>query len=58
MPSPAAFKQADVTRAVKGFRAAGMEVGAARIERDGTITILTLKGGETGKGPDPDQLLK
>lgn len=43
MPNrPALFKQVDVTRAVKGYLAAGLSVGAVRIEQDGAITVTTL----------------
>ena len=54
----AAFTQSDLTRAVKGCLAAGLDVGAARIERDGTITILTKDGSASKvRGPNPDELL-
>ena len=43
--SPAPFKQIDVTRAIKGARAAEMEIGAAYIDRDGNILLLA-KGEE------------
>lgn len=36
---PATFKQTDVTRAVKGVKAAGMNVGRVEIDRDGRIVI-------------------
>lgn len=36
---PATFKQTDVTRAVKGVRAAGVSVGRVEIDRDGRIVI-------------------
>lgn len=36
----AAFKQADVTRAIKGALAAGFEPGEFRIAPDGTIQVL------------------
>lgn len=54
----ASFTQSDLTRAVKGFLAAGLDVGAARIERDGTIVILTKDGSANrAVGPNPDELL-
>lgn len=44
------FKQIDVTRAVKGARAAGVDVARIKIGKDGTIQI------ETGKPTDePDK---
>lgn len=55
---PAPFKQADVTRAVKGFLASGLPVGAARIEKDGTIVILSSANEAPKRSrPDPDELL-
>jgi hypothetical protein len=38
--TPSAFKQDDVTRAVKGVLAAGLAVVGAKIARDGDITVL------------------
>ena len=35
------FRQADLTRAVRGARAAGLEVARIEIDRDGKIVILT-----------------
>ena len=59
MNTRATFKQADLTRAIKSYLAAGLDVGAARIERDGTITILTKDSSASrARGPDPDELLK
>ena len=43
------FKQADVTRAIKGARAAGMEPTRVEIYQDGRIVIF---GDEGGAGPD------
>lgn len=41
MTRAARFRLADVTRAVKAFERAGVQVAGGRIEPDGTITILT-----------------
>jgi hypothetical protein len=38
---PAAFRQADVTRAARGATAAGLRVSSIKIGRDGGIEILT-----------------
>lgn len=55
----ATFKQSDLTRAVKAYLAAGLDVGAARIERDGTITIMTKDGSASAATyPNPDELLE
>lgn len=37
----ARFSQADLTRALKSFEAAGMSVAGVKIQPDGTLTILT-----------------
>jgi len=37
---PATFKQADVVRAVKAGRNAGLDVGAFEVTTDGTIRVL------------------
>ena len=37
----ATFRQADVTRALKGAQAAGMEVGRVEIDAAGTIVVIT-----------------
>lgn len=55
---PGPFKQSDVTRAIKGFLASGLPVGAARIEKDGTIVILASASEAVQRSrPDPDELL-
>lgn len=53
----APFKQIDVTRAVKGMAAAGVEVGAAIIEPGGRIVVVA-RGQDmpTGK-TDIDKML-
>lgn len=38
--TPATFRQADLVRAVKAARAAGLPVTATQITRDGTIQLL------------------
>lgn len=35
------FTQADLARALKAFAKAGVSVKGAKIERDGTISVLT-----------------
>lgn len=41
MTRPARFTSADLTRAVKAMRKAGERVMGAKIELDGSITVLT-----------------
>lgn len=38
--TPAAWKQDDLTRAVRGVLAAGLPVASAKVGRDGDITVL------------------
>ncbi len=37
---PSSFRQADVERAVKGARNAGLDVGSVEVTPDGTIRIV------------------
>lgn len=39
--TPAPFRQADVTRAVRGVTAAGVVVGRVEVDREGRIVIHT-----------------
>ena len=43
--SAARFTQADLTRAVTAMRKAGCLIAGAKIEPDGTITVLTAAPG-------------
>jgi hypothetical protein len=38
---PCSFKQCDITRAAKGLRAAGYDVGGVQVNRDGFRIIVT-----------------
>ncbi|MFI3903737.1 hypothetical protein [Ochrobactrum sp. S1502_03] len=40
MKRPVAFKQADVTRAIKGAIAAGLKVTRAEVDQTGKIIVL------------------
>jgi hypothetical protein len=44
---PCMFRQTDLTRALKGARAAGMGIARVEIERDGKIVVVP---GEQQKG--------
>ena len=44
MTRPARFSSADLTRAVNAMRKAGCCVAGAKIEPDGSITVLTGTG--------------
>lgn len=46
---PASFRQVDVSRALKGAKAAGFAVGRVEISTDGRIVILPLSA-----TPEPD----
>jgi hypothetical protein len=45
---PTTFRQRDVAAAIRAARRAGIEVARIKIERDGTITIIS------GKPEEPD----
>jgi hypothetical protein len=49
--SPSTFKQGDVTRAVKGAVAAGVDVAKIEIDAAGKITVVTVRA----PGIQPDQ---
>jgi hypothetical protein len=54
---PARFKQADVSRALRGAERAGMKVGRVEIDADGKIVILV--GSEAARASDtPDAALE
>jgi Mrp family chromosome partitioning ATPase len=48
---PCAFKEADVRRAVKALRAAGVDVAGVRFNKDG-FTVITGKPGGSAKIAD------
>jgi hypothetical protein len=39
--APSTFRQADVTRAVKAVRSAGVDIVRVEVAKDGTIRIIT-----------------
>ena len=45
MTKRARFRQADIVRAIRGFQAAGKEVGSIILKPDGTI-VIAAKGFE------------
>lgn len=47
---PALAKQAEITRCVKGVRAAGLDVGKVVVGRDGSITVFLKGDGSEGTG--------
>lgn len=55
---PAQFKQADVTRAVKGAVAAGLSVGRVEIDRDGKIIVIANGAMAAPAVNDWDRVLK
>jgi len=50
---PCAFKQRDVTRAVKATLAAGVPVARVEISKDGTIIVVTEKTPDEPRGDEP-----
>jgi hypothetical protein len=51
---PSNFRQQDVTRAIKGAVAAGVDVARVEIDREGKIVIVT---GKCGPSNDPQSAL-
>ena len=48
---PSSFKQSDVARAIRGVKAAGVEVAKVEIDKDGKIIVIigkpeTMAGGK------------
>ena len=43
---PSMFRQTVLTRALKGARAAGIEIGRVEIDRDGRIVLVVTKPAE------------
>jgi hypothetical protein len=57
--APSAFRQQDVTRAVKAVVAAGVEIARVEIDKAGKIVIVTGKALETaGSQNDLDRELQ
>ena len=50
--SPSTFREQDVTRAVKGVIAAGMNIERVEIGKDGKIVVVTHQ--QQGCGPQDD----
>jgi hypothetical protein len=50
--APAKFKQGDVTRAIKGARAAGFKVARFEIDPNGKIIIYTESRAANDDGPN------
>ena len=40
--APSAFRQQDVTRAIKATKAAGVDIARIEVDRDGKIAIITV----------------
>lgn len=56
---PATVKQADLTRYIRGAKAAGVTIGRVLVRPDGAVEIIPKGSEPTGhSGPDPDELLR
>ena len=51
---PQTFRQLDVTKAVKGAIAAGVEVLRVEVDKTGRIIVVTAQGDENRNPPDPN----
>jgi hypothetical protein len=58
--APSAFRQQDVTRAVKAVCAAGVNIARVEVDKSGKITIITANGSaardEGRKGNEWDRM--
>jgi hypothetical protein len=45
--APSTFRQADVTRAVKAVRSAGVDIVRVELTKDGRIVIVTAEAAQT-----------
>lgn len=52
MPQKARFTQSDITRALRGAQAAGLDVAGVVIEPNGSIVVVAQGSGLIG-GPNP-----
>jgi hypothetical protein len=52
--APSAFRQRDVTRAVKAVTAAGVGIARVEIDKAGKITIITATAPVVGSNDDLD----
>jgi hypothetical protein len=58
MTKPVRFSATDLTRAIRAFEKAGLQVARGRITPDGTIEILTDRGEAANDSLNPlDRLL-
>jgi hypothetical protein len=53
----ATFRQTDLTRALRGARAAGVEIDRIEIDKDGRIIVIAAKSTEenTGAGEEHNE---
>jgi hypothetical protein len=51
--APLAFKETDITRAIKAARKAGLGVARVEIDKEGKIVIVAEKTGETPASGNP-----
>jgi hypothetical protein len=52
MRRPSAFRQIDVTKAIKAARAAGVEVARVEIEPDGKMVVILVDDNNKAPGDD------
>lgn len=57
MSRASAFRQADLTRAIRGALAAGQKVASAKIDKDGSIVVLFGEGAPSQRQNPLDRLL-
>lgn len=54
---PVPFRQADVTRALRGAQSAGVDVARVEIDRHGKIVIVPARPGDQHEASETEQAL-
>jgi hypothetical protein len=53
--APSAFKQRDLTKAVKAMLVAGVDIARVEIDRAGTIRIIMMKAEPNGQSREENE---
>jgi len=53
--APSAFRQRDLTKAIKAAVAAGVDVARVTIDKQGKIEIITVQAEQNGQGRETNE---